>query len=67
MEKVETELFQRKMLLNHSEANEALDERKALPSKQIVSTLCSVTNGFLFSTTPIVLRILESICGSVYI
>ena len=54
------------MLLNRSEVNEAFDERKALPSKQVVSTLCSVTNGFLFSTTPIVLRILESICGDVY-
>lgn len=53
------------MLLNRSEVGEALDERKALPSKQVVSTLCSVTNGFLFSTTPIVLRILETICGDV--
>lgn len=65
MEIVEIVLFDRNMLLNRSEASEALDGRKALPSKQLISTLCSVTNGFLFSTTPIVLRILESICGDV--
>ena len=56
------------MLLNNSGANtdeELFDGRRALPSRQLVSTLSSITNGFLFSTTPIILRILEIICKDV--
>ncbi|KAK8823249.1 hypothetical protein WA538_002394 [Blastocystis sp. DL] len=40
---------------------EALDVRKVMPSKRAISALGSVTNGFLFSTTPIISRILQEL------
>ena len=42
-----------------------LDEKTALPSKHVISSLGSITNGFLFSTTPIILKILQTFCRNV--
>ena len=56
------------MLLNVSESNgreEALNEKRALPSRRVISALGTATNGVLFSTTPIILRILQSLCSEV--
>ena len=56
------------MILEQPENNlqrEAFDERIAVPSRHIISSLGSMTNGFLFSTTPIILRILKEICTEV--
>ena len=56
------------MLLQSSEGNrgeEAVNEMKVLPSSRVISALGTATNGFLFSTTPIILRILQSLCSNV--
>lgn len=56
------------MLLNVSKGNdgeEALNEKRALPSRRVISALGTATNGVLFSTTPIILRILQSLCSEV--
>jgi len=46
---------------------EALDVRKVMPSKRAISALGSVTNGFLFSTTPIISRILQELYPKVWL
>ena len=59
-----------KMILNAPESHnsqEGLNEKTALPEKRLISSLGSITNGFLFSTTPIILRILQEICSYVYL
>lgn len=56
------------MILNQpdtQDCKEGLNEKTALPSKHLISSLGSVTNGFLFSTTPIILKILQKICNNV--
>ena len=56
------------MIINHAEDGhgaEGLDEKTALPSKHVISSFGSITNGFLFSTTPIILKILQTICNNV--
>ena len=58
------------MILNAPESHnsqEGLNEKTALPEKRLISSLGSITNGFLFSTTPIILRILQEICSNVYL
>ena len=42
-----------------------MNEMKVLPSRRVISALGTATNGFLFSTTPIILRILQSLCSNV--
>ena len=57
-----------KMILDQPDTNsqrDAFDERRVMPSKRIISSLGSLTNGFLFSTTPIILRILKELCPNV--
>lgn len=57
------------MILNQpdtQDSKEGLNEKTALPSKHLISSLGSVTNGFLFSTTPIILKILQKICNNVF-
>ena len=44
---------------------DAFDPKRAMPSKHIISSLGSITNGFLFSTTPIILGILKELCSDV--
>ena len=56
------------MILDQPDNNpqrDAFDERRAMPSKRTISSLGSLTNGFLFSTTPIILRILKELCPNV--
>ena len=55
------------ILEQSSEASrqDALDPKRAMPSKHIISSLGSMTNGFLFSVTPIIIRILKELCSNV--
>ena len=55
------------ILEQSSEASrqDALDPKRAMPSKHTISSLGSLTNGFLFSTTPIIIRILKELCSDV--